>query len=245
MPASKLTGEGEQNASDARTSAARGYIPVMFIVGTVVMCAGIWSCAALIGQTTHEVQYKCRAPSSTPESRLLWLQPGRRIIGDQNFDSFAYLDNKNDPLLCRKSSRKDFGRKLQAYPFLTVSAVLVGYITQFISLRGMKAWVSTVQLGITIIMSAFQGFLHMQCLVSNDNKLGEMPDLVVGHELEWLAFGMVKQDLQNGSFWCITSQHKDATETDGQNNGSTNGSPSSQSPSKLGNALNLNAVANH
>jgi hypothetical protein len=37
--------------------ASAHYAPIMYVVGTVLMCGGMWSCAALIGQTTHELYY--------------------------------------------------------------------------------------------------------------------------------------------------------------------------------------------
>jgi hypothetical protein len=40
-----LNGESE--------SASRDYAPIMFITGTILMCNGMWSCTALIGQTNH------------------------------------------------------------------------------------------------------------------------------------------------------------------------------------------------
>lgn len=39
------------------SSASRDYAPVMPITGTVLMYAGMWSCAALNVQTTYELRY--------------------------------------------------------------------------------------------------------------------------------------------------------------------------------------------
>ncbi|KAH7109403.1 hypothetical protein B0J13DRAFT_614484 [Dactylonectria estremocensis] len=41
----------EWNLSTGGAPALRNYAPVMFIFGTVAMCAGMWACAYLIGQT--------------------------------------------------------------------------------------------------------------------------------------------------------------------------------------------------
>jgi len=62
---------------------------------------------------------------------------------------------------------------------------------QFIGLRGMKAWVSLAQLGITLIMSILRGCLRMQRLGRNDNMLLTTPDMVAGYELDWLSFEIV------------------------------------------------------
>ncbi|KAK3984017.1 ankyrin repeat-containing domain protein [Cladorrhinum sp. PSN332] len=189
------------NLSGSESSASKNYAPVMFITGTVVMCGGMWSCAALIGQTTHEVRFR---RTEKPEGdaaklpRLLWLQPGPQVIGDQSFDPFAYLeDTAANPLQTWTSSRKDFEEKFETYTFFAVLAVLLGYITQFIGLRGMKGWVSLAQLGITLIMSVLRGCLRMQRLGRNDNLLLTMPDMVSGYELDWLSFEIIT-DKKNG-----------------------------------------------
>lgn len=69
---------------------------VTFLLGTLFLCAGMLSCAALVGQSTHERYYRRR---ETTKERLLWLQPGKQVIGDQTFDAFAYFDNPGKPLL--------------------------------------------------------------------------------------------------------------------------------------------------
>ena len=70
------------------------------------MCAGMWSCAFLIRQTTKEVRFR-RKPTENM-SRLIWLQPGLQCIGDQSFDPFAYCEDVDkDPAKIWMSSRKD------------------------------------------------------------------------------------------------------------------------------------------
>ncbi|CAG1989694.1 unnamed protein product [Fusarium graminearum] len=194
------------NLSDSRSSDSTNYAPIMFITGTIVMCGGMFWCAALIGQTTHEIRYSRK--SGTPRSRLLWLQPGRQVIGDQTFDAFAHLENtKNEPLRVWTSSRKDFDERFEIYTFIAVASVLLGYICQFIGLRGMKAWVSLAQLGITIIMSTLRGLVRVQRLERDTNKLSKVPDMVAGYELDWLTFELaLRRPLGNASF-CITGQH--------------------------------------
>ncbi|KAK4251296.1 hypothetical protein C7999DRAFT_28026 [Corynascus novoguineensis] len=188
-------------------TASGHYAPIMYIVGTVLMCGGMWSCAALIGQTTHERYYeRIDHPtrqtthkrynqridqSQPPATRLLWLQPGPQVIGDQSFDPFAYIEKKSDPLRIWTSSIKNFETQFEVYTFFAVLAVLIGYIMQFIGLRGMEAWVSLAQLGITIIMSILRGSLRMQRLSRKSNSLADNPDTVAGHELDWLSFSFL------------------------------------------------------
>jgi len=170
------------------SSASRDYAPIMFITGTILMCNGMWSCASLIGQTTHEVRFRRvkpldpAIPANPP--RLLWLQPGPQKIGDQSFDPFAYFeDTASNPLHTWTSSRKDLDERFETYTFFAVLAVLIEYLMQFIGLRGMKAWVSLAQLGITLMMSILRGCLRMQRLGRNDNMLLTTPDMVAGTNL--------------------------------------------------------------
>ncbi|SPO03464.1 uncharacterized protein DNG_06147 [Cephalotrichum gorgonifer] len=193
------------------SSASRNYAPVMYITGTVLMCTGMWSCAALIGQATQERRYKRESePPKSGRSHLIWLQPGPQVIGDQSFDPFAYFETtEKDPLRVWTSSRKDFV-DFEVYTLLAVVAVAVGYIMQFIGLRGMKAWVSIAHLAITLTMSLLRGCLRMQRLSRNDNKLNEMPDIVAGHELDWISFEIVRQDSPKVPSWHVTGQFENA-----------------------------------
>ncbi|GAB1317054.1 hypothetical protein MFIFM68171_07264 [Madurella fahalii] len=247
------------NLNGAASSASRDYAPAMFIIGTILMCGGMWSCAALVGQTTHEVRFrrtKLQGPGKPP--RLLWLQPGPQVIGDQSFDPFAYFeDTAACPLQVWTSSRKDFDERFETYTFFATLAVLIGYIMQFIGLRGMRAWVSVAQLGITIVMSVLRGCLRMQRLGRNDNMLFSMPDMVAGHELDWLAFQIVEAEARtegNGkgrkiggkwkekrekgeverkvSSWHVTGQFEEAVLVETQGCGSRRGSESQGSLSE-------------
>ncbi|KAH6984419.1 hypothetical protein BKA56DRAFT_462149, partial [Ilyonectria sp. MPI-CAGE-AT-0026] len=177
------TPDEQQDASPGNSAA------IMFIAGTCFMCLGMGFCAALIGQTTHERLLKRTSLTKSSRSRILWLQPGPQVIGDQSFDPFAHLENpEKGPLQVWMSSRKIFKEKFEKYTYAAVFFVLAGYIVQFIGLRGLSAWISLAQVGITIVMSILRGCLRMQRLDRNGNEFAKMPDLVAGHELDWLAF---------------------------------------------------------
>ncbi len=179
------------NLNADASSAEHDYAPTMFILGTVLMSAGMWSCAALIGQTTHEIRYKRQGQPDDWTSELMWLQPGPQVIGDQSFDPFAFFEERGKRLKVWTSSTKDLSKKYELHTWAAILMVLVGYIMQFIGLRGMVASISLTQLGITLLMSFLRGLLRAQRLNKNDNKLRGMPDLVARRELDWLAFEVV------------------------------------------------------
>ncbi|RSM11413.1 hypothetical protein CEP52_002998 [Fusarium oligoseptatum] len=187
------------NLNGGRTSTTKHYAPVMFITGTTLMCLGMWGCAYLIGQTTEEVRFQRKPmhrhdPKLKP--RLFWLQPGPQVIGDQSFDPFGYAEDPANPLQVWTSSRKEFQDTFELRTYFAVLAVLIGYIAQFIGLRGMKAWVSLAQLGVCIVMSILRGCLRMQRLDKNSNQLADKLDIVSGHELDWLSYQIVLQKFE-------------------------------------------------
>lgn len=199
------------------TMASKLYAPVMYIIGTILMCLGMGGCAALIGKSTHELYFERVPRLQDAKTRLLWLQPGPQVIGDQSFDPFAYIEKKDKLLRTWTLSWKYVGPRFESYTFVTVLAVLVGYIMQFIGLRGMKAWVSLAQLAITVIMSILRGLLRMQRLTQKDNLLEEKSDAVAGHELDWLAFRIPSFDKDavwedRDVVWDITGQYEEAKE---------------------------------
>jgi ankyrin repeat protein len=230
------------NLNEAEGS-AKDYAPSMYIAGTLLLCAGMWSCAALIGQSTDEIRFKRRDQDSLPRSRLLWLQPGPQVIGDQSFDPYAYFeDPREDPIRVWTSSSKNSPDVFEIYTVCAIVATLGGYIIQFIALRGMKGWVSLAQLGITVVMSLLRGLLRIKRLGSNNNELEKVPDVVAGHELDWLASKLVSQKSDRGSFWHLTGGHENASESVGLGEKSTGMSLSDGSTSEPPNSQRKNAT---
>ncbi|RYP89210.1 hypothetical protein DL770_004508 [Monosporascus sp. CRB-9-2] len=198
-------------------TAARNYAPSMFIIGTIMLSMGMWSCAALIGQTTHEIRFERQGPQESWLSQLIWLQPGPQVIGDQSFDSFAVFEQEGKPLKVWTSSTKDLTKKYEAHAWVAISMVLLGYIMQFIGIRGMQAWISLTQLGNTVIMSFLRGMLRAKRLNKNDNALRDMPDLVASRELDWLTFELVKRSAgkpgpEHEPYWQFNGCYRNARE---------------------------------
>lgn len=202
-----------KNQTDSETS--KDYAPRMFIAGSILLCLGMWGCAALIGQATQEVRFKRNKQGSGRKSRLIWLQPGPQLVGEQSFDPSSYFESKKQPIEYWVSSRKRKGseRSFEGLTYLAVLASVVGYVLQFIGLRGMKAWLSLAQLGVTLFMSMLRGALRIQRLQNQDNRLAKFPDLVAGHELDWLAYELAFDDSpmqsvgqpQKGANWHVVS----------------------------------------
>jgi len=220
---------------DVATVFSMNHEPLIFALGTVFLCSGMFWCAALIGQITDERWFRRkRATKRGPanQSTLFWLQPGNQQVGDQTFDAFAYTEDSQKPLHDYTTSRKKPRDGFYKYTWGAVIFTIGGYIAQFIGLRGMNAYISIAQLGVIVAMSLLRAALRMQRLGDNDNQLVGIPDIVAGFELDWLAFELAKQDLnklgdlnsgeQRLWFWHCTGQYDKGSGTGG----------SSQSPNE-------------
>ncbi|EQL03178.1 pfs, ankyrin repeats & 6-phosphofructo-2-kinase [Ophiocordyceps sinensis CO18] len=182
------------NLYNPANPSSKDYAPRMFISGTALLCIGMCSCAAIVGQATQEVTYKRRRTCSEQHSMLLWLQPGPQVVGDQSFDPFSHFENPSKPLDYWISSRKrKTGKTFELLTLVAMTFTIMGYVLQFIGLRGMKAWVSIAQLATTLFMSFLRGLLRMRRFGEGDNALAKMPDLVPGHELDWMAFEIARK----------------------------------------------------
>ncbi|KAF2253522.1 hypothetical protein BU26DRAFT_538289 [Trematosphaeria pertusa] len=165
------------------------------IIGTVLLCTGMFMCAFLIEQSTIERMFtRPKAPTKHPQPRSVmhWIQPGGQVVGDQSFDSFAYSD-KDRPLRQYISSwRKPVSQHESLMTWITVIITMIGFVVQFVGLRGVHSAVSVCQLAAVVIMSALRALLRTKRLEGDANRI---PSEFIqnasgrpGHELDWLAF---------------------------------------------------------
>ncbi|KAM0479862.1 hypothetical protein ACHAPX_004439 [Trichoderma viride] len=173
------------------------YACPMAIVGTVIEWGGMFLCAYLVGKTSRkQIFYRNRQSLEKQSTRniqpksssIYWVQPGGQVLGDQVFDPFCYSDH-DQPLLQYVSSWKKPSRSSDSELVLwtAVGTTVVGFVIQFVGLRGIHSAIAVAQLGAMMVMSVARSALRMQRLKPNDNFLRRCPDEVVGHELDWLA----------------------------------------------------------
>ena len=214
---------------------AKNKIPISFLVGNVVMILGMFGCAYLIGQITEELKY--RRINDQKSTELYWVQAGDQVIGDQTYGPYAYSDPSKpltEYVISTKRENMETVFKYKVLTWITIVATLGGYIVQFVGLRGMTAWVSIAQLAIMLIMSFFRGMMRTQRLANNGNKLQDISEEVVGHELDWLAFEIwktMRRD-KNGTQKADPLK-KDSAQKDGQASGMSwifTGQPISNQP---------------
>ncbi|PVI02236.1 hypothetical protein DM02DRAFT_653703 [Periconia macrospinosa] len=172
------------------------YACPLVIIGTVLLCGGVFLCAYVVGQSTQEQVYD-RAQDGRHRSTIYWLQPGGQVLGDQNFHSFSYNDREKRSLERYTTSWKKGPQRSQRAVGGVVCITIAGFMLQFIGLRGIHSAVSIAQLGAVMVMSLARAALRMQRLKPGSNLLETFPDQMVGHELDWLAFSIGEGDFDD------------------------------------------------
>ncbi|KAK2773597.1 ankyrin repeat domain-containing protein 28 [Colletotrichum kahawae] len=177
------------------------YACPMSIIGTAMVCGGMFLCAFLVGESTEERIYARRRDSeSSRRSTIYWLQPPQ-VLGDQTFESFCYVvEGHGGSLSEYVSSWKKDNTTASWYVWLAVSITVVGFVLQFVGFRGTHSAISMAQLGATLIMTVARAALRTQRLDTKENMFTHLGDLkyhIKGHELDWLAIRMGSTQLKN------------------------------------------------
>ncbi|KAF5564565.1 ankyrin repeat-containing protein [Fusarium phyllophilum] len=163
------------------------YACPLTIIGTVLLFCGIFLCAYLIGESTGERFFNRKTNSQrSTSSTIYWVQPGGQILGDQMFDPFCSSDYK-EPLQQYVTSWKKRSSDSELLLWIAAGTTVSGFAIQFTGLRGLHSAVAVAQLGAMVLMSAARATIRMQRLKPEDNYLALYPDIVTGHELDWLA----------------------------------------------------------
>ncbi|OQD85849.1 hypothetical protein PENANT_c009G03204 [Penicillium antarcticum] len=181
-------------------SRPEAYACPLLIIGTVLVCGGMFYCAFLVGQSTDEDVW-LRRKDKADNSSMYWIQPGNQIIGDQTFDAFSHTDCDDRLEKYTTSRRKTGPREWKLEVWTATGVTLTGFVLQFTGLRGIHSAVAVAQLGVVMVMSTARAALRMERFKADANFFAKFPDEVLGHELDWLALrigrNIIKNDLKD------------------------------------------------
>jgi ankyrin repeat domain-containing protein 50 len=168
------------------------YALPMFVVGTTILTLGMFFCAFLVERLS-----KKRFLTLPEESRVYWVQPGNQGVGDQKLPSFVGQTDKGALFTrsVRHHSPNEVLNVSKGILLMTaLSSTIVGYLIQFVGLRGLHPSVILAQLGLTIVMTVVRTSLRAQRMHEGDNMLKDDQDIVCNgeHELDWLVFHLFK-----------------------------------------------------
>ncbi|KAF3282013.1 hypothetical protein TWF970_001960 [Orbilia oligospora] len=164
-------------------------------MGTGLLVTGMGLCAMLIDRRTHERTFvRVKQVGSTEKGSyepvpsqaiMFWLQPGDQSIGDQVFNAFAHWECKDKYITSWRADSSN-----QTASIFTVWTAIIfstlGFILQFIGLRGLHGSVALYQIAATLIMSIIRAALRSKRIDEGKNRLKDHRS-VEGHELDWIA----------------------------------------------------------
>lgn len=162
-----------------------------YILGTVLLFSGMFLCAFIIERSSKEYYFYAAKPS-----KIYWLQPGRQNVGDQVFGAFMGVNEgrhaqPTTDLTYIKSIKSTKYTEKKAKLILTISLTMLGFVIQFVGLRGLHPSVIMAQMGATLIMSIVRTCLRTKRIDTRENQLPSEERELTSHnqqELDCLAF---------------------------------------------------------
>ncbi|PWY92775.1 hypothetical protein BO70DRAFT_349091 [Aspergillus heteromorphus CBS 117.55] len=164
----------------------------LFLLGTMMLCTGMFLCAFIIERASTE----CYLRPATP-SKIYWLQPGEQEVGDQVFGAFLGVNEGPGSTLTQnlmyiKSVRSpENPGKSSLLLYFTVAVTMVGFVLQFVGERGLHASVILAEMGATFVMAVVRTCLRTKRTGPEENRLKGEERHLVEHkkqELDWFAF---------------------------------------------------------
>jgi len=178
--------------------------------GTVMLVAGMLMCAHVVESGSQEVTYQVKLPGTM--ARFIWLQK-EGTVNDQSFRPFAIYSPSPTRYYTTSRRREDGDGSQSVMEAKTASGTIIsllGFVTQFIGLRGIHWSVSVAQLGAALVMAVMRawvrrGLAKPPCSVALDP----------GHELDWMVMTLGRRDRDVYSdFGCSRVELDDAASQD-------------------------------
>lgn len=167
-----------------------------YIIGTIFLFIGMLVSAIVIERSSEEYYFKPKKPS-----KIFWLQPGKQNVGDQVFNAFMAVKEGSKSTMTTKMEyiksvrvRRYDGRHVEIY--MTLLSTLLGFIFQFVGLRGLHASVVLAQLGSTFVMSILRTCLRTERMSQDENKMRDERELTSHKKQELDCFAFHLKDIE-------------------------------------------------
>lgn len=153
---------------------------VFTAVGTVSLCFGMLICSYVVETATTEEEWVLKDPDR--EVQVAWVQKGG-TVNDQVFEPYVILGHQ-DQRVIKTSQRCDrkTGIQLAYWVLLATFISIIGFVIQFIGLRGMHWSATIVQLGATGLMTIVRSFVRRRM-----SREPTATKAVEGRELDCMA----------------------------------------------------------
>ncbi|KAH9236329.1 hypothetical protein K456DRAFT_1945541, partial [Colletotrichum gloeosporioides 23] len=167
-------------------AAKTGYGFSCFCAGTILLVLGMAMCSHIIEGLTTEYTIYGGGPGRLCRRGEFFTLQQAMAIGDQRFPSCAvFLGNPDTPM---RASRRN-GRSYGFTTSVSVTTAIVGYVVQFVGLRGLH-WSATIfQLGVTLLLTAIRAWVRRGIVANLKSAIFMCPS---GHELDWLTLYIIQ-----------------------------------------------------
>ncbi|KAL4779383.1 hypothetical protein BJX76DRAFT_340953 [Aspergillus varians] len=170
---------------------ADNYALPLYIYGSASLSLGMFLCALMIERSSCESYLYSAKPS-----KIYWLQPGRQTIGDQDFGAYLAVDEGPDSsatqdLTYIKSVRGPPPKGKRPLLIFTICVTMIGFVVQFIGLRGLHPSVIIADVGSTLTMAVVRTLLRTKRIGSDGNRFGKEDRETFSHnqqELDCFAY---------------------------------------------------------
>ncbi|KAL4988309.1 hypothetical protein BDW68DRAFT_196812 [Aspergillus falconensis] len=214
-------------------NSAEKYALPFYIFGSISLSVGMFLCAFLIERSSSESYLYPNNPS-----KLYWLQPGRQKIGDQDFGAFLAVDEGPDSSTSQelkyiKSVRGPPPKGKRPLLVFTICVTMMGFVLQFVGLRGLHPSVIIADVGSTLLMAVVRTCLRTKRLGSDGNRFRKDDRESFSHnqqELDCFAYHLEKVK----SFQLMSSPVHQSVRSRSGSCASSNSSPISNQSSGLG-----------
>ncbi|KAL4948624.1 hypothetical protein BDW69DRAFT_176101 [Aspergillus filifer] len=168
---------------------ADDYALPLYVFGSTSLSLGMFLCAFLIERSSRESYIYSAIPS-----KLYWLQPGRQIIGDQDFGAFLAVD-EGPEIRYIKSVRRPQTRGKRPLLIFSICVTMLGFVAQFVGLRGLHPSVIIAGVASTLIMAVVRTLLRTKRIGSDANHFQQEDRETFSHnqqELDCFVFHLEK-----------------------------------------------------
>ncbi|KAJ4855817.1 ankyrin repeats (3 copies) domain-containing protein [Trichoderma breve] len=153
--------------------------------GTLLLVLGLFMCAWVVEKSTAEKCYK----ADKHQIFIVWLQKHHTVAEENMQESPIFGHTEKDAEDTKEKDEQTRERILENITFIGALISLIGFIAQFIGMRGLNWTASILQLGITIVVTIIRVIVR--------RGLGKSPirtRLKSKSELDWfaLSFGDIK-----------------------------------------------------
>ncbi|KAJ5111313.1 hypothetical protein N7532_001848 [Penicillium argentinense] len=174
--------------------AVPGYAFPFYITGTTLLFTGMLSSAIIIRHSSVLYKFERNKPGKT-----YWLQPGNQHVGDQVFG--AFMTSSKRPVYLksiRAPKYLDHENLKHGKLYMILGATIVGFVIQFVGLRGLHASVILAQLGSTLAMSILRTCLRTERMAPGENLIEKQSQqLKVDRKQELDRFALFLHDIRS------------------------------------------------